>query len=46
MNPWIGWTLATLLVLAGWTRYGWQGVLFAVTAVVFWLLLQFNRQCA
>ena len=43
MNPWIGWTLAALLVLAGWNQYGWQGVIFAVTAVVFWLLLQFNK---
>ena len=43
MNSWIGWTLAALLVLAGWTQYGWQGALFAVSAVVFWLLLQFNK---
>jgi hypothetical protein len=43
MNPWIGWTLAALLVLAGWTQYGWQGAVFALSAVVFWLLLQFNK---
>ena len=43
MNPWIGWTLAAVLVYAGWTQYGWQGVLFAGSAVAFWLLLQFNK---
>ena len=26
-----------------WQGYGWQGVAVAVTAIVFWLLLQFNR---
>ncbi|WP_280153737.1 hypothetical protein [Piscinibacter sp. XHJ-5] len=43
MNPVLGWTLAALLVAAAWRQYGWQGVLFALTVVVFWLLLQFNR---
>ena len=43
MNPWIGWTLAALLMLAGWTQYGLQGAIFAGSAVAFWLLLQFNK---
>ncbi len=43
MNPVLGWALAALFVALAWQQYGWQGALFAVTAVVFWLLLQFNR---
>ncbi|CAN5265857.1 hypothetical protein BH11PSE9_BH11PSE9_36800 [soil metagenome] len=43
MNPWIGWALAVGLVAVGWMKYGWPGVAMAVTVVVFWLLLQFNR---
>jgi hypothetical protein len=43
MNPLLGWALAALMVGAAWQFYGWQGVAVAVTAVVFWLLLQFNR---
>lgn len=38
-----GWTLAVLAVAAGYVGYGWQGVVLAVTVVVFWLLLQFSR---
>ncbi len=43
MSPWIGWALAVGLVAVGWMKYGWPGVAMAVTVVVFWLLLQFNR---
>jgi hypothetical protein len=43
MNAWIGWALAAALMLAGWQQYGWQGLLVAVSAVIFWLLLQFNK---
>ncbi|WP_298835199.1 hypothetical protein [uncultured Piscinibacter sp.] len=43
MNPVIGWALAALFVALAWQAYGWQGVLFAFSAVVFWLLLQFSR---
>ncbi len=43
MNPIIGWSLAALLVVVAWYAYGWQGVLLAVSVVVFWLLLQFSR---
>jgi hypothetical protein len=39
----LGWTLAVAAVVAGWLSWGWQGVVLAVTVVVFWLLLQFNR---
>ena len=43
MNAWVGWVLAVLAVAAGYTGWGWQGVVLAVTVVVFWLLLQFGR---
>jgi hypothetical protein len=43
MNPLLGWGLALLLLAAAWQGYGWEGVLLAVTVIVFWLLLQFNR---
>jgi hypothetical protein len=43
MNPVFGWALAALFVALAWQSYGWQGVLLAVSAVVFWLLLQFSR---
>jgi uncharacterized protein (DUF58 family) len=43
MNPYIGWALAVVAVAVGYVSYGWQGVLLAVTVVVFWLLLQFSR---
>jgi hypothetical protein len=43
MNPLLGWALAALMVGAAWHFYAWQGVVVAVTAIVFWLLLQFNR---
>jgi hypothetical protein len=43
MNPILGWALAALMVGTAWNMYGWQGVAVAITAIVFWLLLQFNR---
>lgn len=43
MNPIVGWGLALLLLVIAWQSYGWQGVIFAITVIVFWLLLQFNR---
>jgi hypothetical protein len=43
MNPWIGGLLAALVVTIGYAQYGWQGLLFGLTVVVFWLLLQFSR---
>jgi hypothetical protein len=30
-------------VLAGWWAWGWQGLILALTLIVFWLLLQFRR---
>ncbi|GAA0760969.1 hypothetical protein LRH25_27590 [Ideonella azotifigens] len=38
-----GWPLAALALVAGYFQWGWQGLLFAGTVVVFWLLLQFSR---
>ncbi|UUX96329.1 hypothetical protein [Aquabacterium sp. J223] len=43
MDARIGWLLAAVLLGVGWQQYGWQGVVTAVTVIVFWLLLQFNR---
>jgi hypothetical protein len=43
MNPIMGWSLAALAVAGGWWSYGWQGVVMAVSVIVFWLLLQFSR---
>ena len=43
MSPLLGWALAAAAVVVGWLGYGWPGVALAVSVVVFWLLLQFNR---
>ena len=43
MSPGVGWALAIALVALAWHAYGWPGAVFGVTAVVFWLLLQFSR---
>ena len=43
MNPTIGWALALAGVGLGYWQWGWPGVVLAVTCIVFWLLLQFNR---
>jgi hypothetical protein len=39
----VGWALAALAVAAGYVGYGWQGLVLAVTVIVFWLVLQFSR---
>jgi hypothetical protein len=43
VNPGLGWFLAALFAFAAWRAYGLPGLAFAVSATVFWLLLQFNR---
>ncbi len=43
MNAKLGWALAVLAVALGYAQYGWPGVVMAVSAVVFWLLMQFTR---
>ncbi len=43
MNPIVGWALAGVALVAGWTNYGWQGVALVGSGIVFWLLLQFSR---
>jgi hypothetical protein len=43
MNPVLGWSMVAALFAAGWQAYGWNGVIAAATATVFWLMLQFNR---
>ena len=42
-NGFVGWCLAVAAVVMAAKAYGWQGAVFAVTVVVFWLLLQLNR---
>ena len=43
MNPVLGWLLAAILAYASWQVYSWPGLAMAASAIVFWLLLQFNR---
>ena len=43
MNPWIGWSLAAVATALAWYQMGWKGGVFAVSVIVFWLLLQFSR---
>ena len=43
MNSIATWALIAAALAAGWYAYGWQGLVLAVTAIVFWLLLQFSR---
>jgi hypothetical protein len=43
MTPITGWLLAVTALGAGWYLYRWQGLIFALTIIVFWLLLQFSR---
>jgi hypothetical protein len=35
--------LGVVVVAAGWRAYGWAGAALAVTGLVMWLLLHFNR---
>ncbi len=43
MNPWIGVGLALTGLILGGVLLGWQGVIFATTGIIFWLLLQISR---
>lgn len=43
MSPSIGIALALAALGVGYAGYGWQGLVLAVTIIVFVLLLQFNR---
>ena len=43
MDARLGWALAVAAVALGYVQYGWQGVVLAVSGIVFWLLLQFTR---
>lgn len=35
--------LAASALLAGWWSFGWAGLVLAITVLVFWAILQFNR---
>jgi uncharacterized protein (DUF58 family) len=43
MNRHLGWALALAAFVVGGWLYSWQGVVLAMTVVIFWLLLQFNQ---
>jgi hypothetical protein len=43
MNKWIGGALALAALIVGGLLYGWKGVILALSAVMFWLLMQFTR---
>ncbi len=43
MSPILGWSLVAALAVISWQAYGWRGVALAASAVVFWLIMQFNR---
>ena len=43
MNARLGWLLAAVFAFAAWRAYDLAGLAFAASAIVFWLLLQFNR---
>ena len=43
MKPIVSGALMAAALLAGWFSYGWQGLVLAITAIVFWLLLEFSR---
>lgn len=43
MNQWIGGALALVALIAGGVFFGWQGVVLALSGVMFWLLMQFTR---
>jgi len=43
MNTGLGWALALGALVVGYVSYGWQGLVLALSIIVFWLLLQFSR---
>ena len=43
MDAKLGWALAAAGVALGYALWGWQGVVLAITVIMFWLLLQFSR---
>jgi len=43
VNARLGWLLAALFAFAAWRTYDLAGLAFAASAIVFWLLLHFNR---
>jgi hypothetical protein len=43
MNMLLTWSLAIAALVVGYRYYGWQGVVFAMSLIAFWMLLQFSR---
>jgi len=42
VNPWVGWLLAAAALGAGWRGWGWPGIGLGLSAIVFWLLMQWT----
>jgi hypothetical protein len=40
---WLWWGAAALMLVLAGRAFGWQGVVFGVTGICFWLALQFSR---
>jgi hypothetical protein len=43
LSPALGWALAAAALAVGYLSHGWPGLWLALSAVAFWLLLQFSR---
>ena len=43
MNAIATWVIVACTLAVGGLAYGWQGLVLAISIVVFWLLLQFSR---
>jgi hypothetical protein len=43
MDGRLGWLIAAVFAFASWRAYDWPGLAFAASAIVFWLVLTFNR---
>jgi hypothetical protein len=43
VNKAVTWALCAAALIIGWSNWGWQGVVLALTVIAFVLLLQFSR---
>lgn len=43
LHPVAHWLLFGAALAAGWFSYGWKGLVLGITAITFWMLLQFSR---
>lgn len=40
---WVSWALVAGALAAGWSAWGWQGLVLAVTLIAFWMALDVSR---